>query len=91
MLRPEPPPFRPPWTTNGTTPTYLPTTTTKNPKSNDHTDMTCFFRCLPGMNKLGTYCEKIQYALTSNCHNCPAEIINWAKNACLDYQVRVLF
>lgn len=51
--------------------------------------MTCFFRCLPGMNKLSTYCEKIEYALTSNCHNCPAEIIDWAKGACLDYQVSI--
>lgn len=30
---------------------------------------------------------QIEYSLTSNCHSCPPEIIDWAKTACLDYQV----
>lgn len=67
-----------------------PTNQRTNPLTNHlPTDMTCFFRCLPGMNKLNSYCQKIEFALTSNCHNCPAEIITWAKNACLDYQARL--
>ncbi|KAM3569706.1 hypothetical protein VYU27_008201 [Nannochloropsis oceanica] len=49
-------------------------------------DLTCFFRCLNGMNKLESYCDKINYALTANCHNCPDKIIEWAKTSCVDYQ-----
>lgn len=49
-------------------------------------DLTCFFRCLGGMNRLENYCDKINFALTANCHNCPDNIIQWARTSCVDYE-----
>lgn len=48
-------------------------------------DLSCFIRCLGGMNGYSSYCDKINFALYSGCHNCPASIIEWAKSSCVSY------
>lgn len=37
------------------------------------------------MNSYSSYCDKINYALYSGCHNCPQSIIDWAKSSCTSY------